>query len=49
MKIEKYEKTNDEIKKTKLRKIYVDLLTNENVNQLENFPPNMIRTTKYTM
>ena len=42
-------KNNRVITKTKLRKIYIDLLISENVKQIENFPPNLIRTTKYTM
>ena len=49
MRNEKNEKTDEEISKTKLRKIYVDLTTKGNVKQLENFPSNMIRTTKYRM
>ena len=49
MENEKDKKTDQENTKTKLRKIYVDLLTKEKVKQLENFPSNMIRTTKYRM
>ena len=43
------EKTNTDGKNAKLRKIYVDLLTNEKITQIENFCSNQIRTTKYSM
>ena len=49
MKNKKEPKKNEETTNSKLRKIYVDLFINENVKQLENFPSNMIRTTKYKM
>ena len=43
------EKTTTGNSKKKLRKIYVDLLSNEKIKQPEKYCSNKIRTTKYSM
>ena len=41
--------SNDKIDDNKFRKLYIDLLSENTIQQPENFCSNQIKTTRYTM